>query len=78
MLRTGHYYKINDRGHTVIGQYIGNEEGFECCVCGKGNKAKCFNIWYDKNGYETWGFGKEHMPEIIEDLGEPEEPIIGE
>jgi hypothetical protein len=69
-----HYYKINDRGGIYKAQYIGSDNDFECCVCGKGHKARCFNIWYNhENGvedYETWGFGKEHMPEIIEEIDE--------
>lgn len=78
MLKIGHFYKFNDRGHVAIGQYTGTEGGFECIVCRKGNKAKCFNLWYDQNGYETWSYGNEHMPEILEDLGEPEGVIINE
>ena len=69
----GHFYKFKDQEGTHIGQYVGNEDGFECVVCGKGCKARCFNIWYDKEGgYETCGFGPNHMPRIIEDLGEEE------
>lgn len=67
----GHFYRFNDGGEH-IGQYTGTENGFECCVCGKGCKAACFNIWYMTNGnydYETWGYGPKHMPRIIEDLG---------
>ena len=78
-LKTNHWYKFKDeQGNTHIGQFIGRQEGFECCVCGKGNKAYCFNIWYDVNNldYETWGYGKEHLPLIIEDLGESEEIIV--
>lgn len=77
-MKAGNWYKFNDRGQVAIGQYMGREDGFECCVCNKGCKARCFNIWYDRDGYETWGFGKEHMPEIIEDLGTSEQVIIGE
>lgn len=69
-LKANHFYKFNDRGELHIGQYTGTDNEFECCVCGKGHKAKCFNIWYDSEGYETWGFGDKHMPEILEDLGE--------
>jgi hypothetical protein len=71
-LKTGNWYRFNDRGETHIGQYTGRQLGFECCVCGKGCKAHTFNIWYD-NGrrvdYETWGYGDAHMPSIEEDLG---------
>lgn len=72
-LKPGHWYRFDDRGSTHIGQYYGREPGFECCVCGKGSNAYAFNIWYDpEGGYETWGYGREHMPKIIEDLGEAE------
>jgi len=77
-LKVNHWYKFNDRGTNYIGQYTGREGGFECSVCGKGCKAHTFNVWYDKEAYETWGFGQDHMPKIIEDLGEQEETIIGE
>lgn len=76
-LKINHFYKFNDRGEVHVGQYIGTEDEFECCVCGKGHKAHCFNIWYDpEGGYETWGFGSKHLPKIIEDLGDPEEVIL--
>lgn len=71
------WYKFNDRGETHIGQYVGRQTGFECCVCNKGCNAYTFNIWYDKDGgYETWGFGPKHMPEIIEEMGASDEPIL--
>ena len=75
-MKVNHWYKFNDRGEEYIGQYIGTEQGFECCVCNKGCKAHTFNIWYSSDGWETWGFGPSHMPKIIEDLGESEEVII--
>ena len=65
----GHFYRFIDRGEEHVGQYIGREDGFECCVCGKGHRAYAFNIWYSEDGYETWAYGKEHMPKILEDLG---------
>lgn len=74
-MKQNHWYKFNDRGELHIGQYTGTEGGFECCVCGKGCKAHTFNVWYGDN-YETWGYGKEHLPEIVEDLGESDEVII--
>ena len=91
-MKIGHWYKFNDRGSEYIGQYTGTDQNFECCVCGKGHKAHTFNIWYsitdekvgdiakaDKDhDYETWGFGNNHLPKIIEDLGEQENIIIGE
>lgn len=81
-LRLEHFYKIKDSyGEVAIAKYMGRQEGFECCVCHKGNNAYTFNIYaYDdetleqakeneKNGnYETWGYGKEHMPEILEEF----------
>lgn len=77
-LKTNHYYKFTDGEFNYIGQYIGTQSGFECCVCHKGCKAHTFNVWYDKFGYETFGFGPKHLPDIIEDLGESDEVIIGE
>jgi len=68
-LQADHFYRFNDRGEIHVGQYIGSECGFECCVCGKGSRAKCFNVFYDKDGYETWGYGREHMPKILEESG---------
>lgn len=68
-LQKGHFYKFNDRGEISIGEYMGTENDFECCVCGKGHKAHCFNIHYNENDYETWGYGREHLPELLEDLG---------
>lgn len=76
-LKMNHWYKFNDRGEAHIGQYMGREDGFECIVCEKGCKAHCFNIWYNENGgYETWGFGNNHLPEVLEDLGELEEVVL--
>ena len=77
----GHFYRFNDRGQEHIGQYLGSaangEDGFECVVCGFGHRCRVFNLWYDPRcGYETWGFGSAHFPEILEDLGEPETPIM--
>lgn len=74
-LITDHFYRFNDRGEEHIGQYTGDDNEFECCVCGKGHKAKCFNVWHyigNMDGmydYETWGYGASHMPTIMEDLG---------
>ena len=80
-LISGHYYRFNDRGDEHIGQFLGSavngNDGFECIVCGFGHKCRVFNIWHNIRGdYETWGFGTAHFPEIIEDLGEPETPIL--
>ena len=73
-LKLDHYYRINDRGGIYKAQYTGTDNEFECCVCGKGHKAHCFNIWYrTENGsedYDTWGFGSGHMPEILEEIDE--------
>lgn len=65
-----HWYKFNDQGEIHIGYFLGRQSGFECCVCGKGENAYTFNIWHSNIDYETWGYGKEHLPQIIEDLGE--------
>ena len=75
-MREGHWYKFNDRGEVHVGYYVGNDCGFPCCVCDKGKKAHVFNIWHDLIGYESWGYGREHMPEILEDLGEVPGVII--
>lgn len=76
-LKINHWYRFKDSEGIHVGNYMGREEGFECCVCNKGCKAHCFNIWYDKDGgYETWGFGNDHLPEVLEDLGETEEVIL--
>lgn len=38
----------------------------------KETKPIHFNIWYSSADYETWGYGKEHLPTILEDLGTTE------
>lgn len=76
-LMNGNWYKFKHDGTEHVGQYIGRQCGFECCVCGNGCRAHTFNIWYDpRGGYETWGFGNDHMPEIIEDLGSRDDVVI--
>ena len=76
-LIAGHWYKFNDRGEIHIGQYVGRQQGFECVVCGKGGSAYTFNLWYSENGdYETWGYGKEHMPEILEEVGGVDDIVL--
>ena len=77
-LKTGNWYKFKEsNGNVHVGQYIGRQPGFECCVCGKGCNAKTFNIWYDeRGGYETWGYGNDHLPEILEDLGNLDNVVI--
>lgn len=74
------WYIIQDclDGKLHIAQYYGREKGFECCVCNKGTNAYCFNIYYNEDGYETWGYGKEHLPKIIKDLGTSDRTIIDE
>lgn len=64
-----HWYKFNDRGEVHIGYYVGRQRGFDCCGCGRGSNAYTLNIWNSSTDYETWGYGQEHLPEIIEDLG---------
>lgn len=71
-----HWYRFSSELGTHIGQYTGNDQGFECCICNKGCKAHTFNIWYNENGWETWGFGRKHLPQIIEDLGEQETILV--
>ena len=66
-----HWYRFTEQaGGTYVGQYTGRDQGFECCVCGKGCKAHTFNIWNSDTDYETWGYGRDHLPKILEDLGE--------
>ena len=68
----GHWYKFSDRGEIHIGCFIGRQNGFECCVCGKGCNAYTFNIYHNAGNpgdYETWGYGPKHLPAIVEDLG---------
>ena len=69
-LKENHWYKFNDRGEEHIGYYLGRQKGFECCVCGKGENCFTFNIWHSYRDYETWGYGKSHLPVIVADLGE--------
>ena len=76
-LTLNHWYKFKEQdGGEHVGQYTGNDQGFECCVCGKGCKAHTFNIWHSAVDWETWGYGRDHMPEILEDLGERDEAIV--
>ena len=79
-LISGNWYRFREAdGSEHVGQYYGREYGFECCVCGKGHNAFAFNIWHDKAGdYETWAFGKEHLPEILEKVGGMDDVIIDE
>lgn len=81
----GHWYKVKDYWSDIwVGQYMGREENAQCCVCEKGHNAHAFNVWhlsqYDDdpgcNDYETLHFGTEHLPEIIEDWGNPEKTIF--
>lgn len=77
-MKVNHWYKFVDNGETHVGLYVGRQEGFECCVCGKGRNAYTFNIHHSKRDqdYETWGFGREHMPNVVEDLGEWDGNVI--
>ena len=70
-LVAGNWYRFREQdGAEHIGQYYGREAGFECCVCGKGHNAYAFNIWHHADGdYETWAYGKEHLPTILEKVG---------
>jgi hypothetical protein len=72
MLKKGHWYKFDDCGDLHIGLYMGRERGFECCVCRCGCNAHCFNLYHstDEMDYETWGYGNDHIPALLEDLGE--------
>lgn len=76
-MKLDNWYKFKDaHGSTAIGQYLGRCEDFGCCICGKGNNAHCFNIWYCEDNYETWGYGEKHLPKIIEDLGNTKNVIV--
>ena len=75
-MKEGHWYRFEDRGEIHVGLYMGRQKGFECCVCSKGCNAHTFNIYHsdDEQDYETWGYGTQHMPTILEDLGEYDDP----
>lgn len=76
-LEINHWYRFMEPDDNVyVGQYVGRQKGFECCVCGKGSNAYTFNIWNSETDYETWGYGKEHLPKILEDLGNYEGIIV--
>lgn len=76
-LVVGHWYKFDDQGEIHIGQYVGRQEGFECAVCGKGRNAFTFNLWFSANGdYETVGYGREHFPQILEEVGGVDDIIL--
>ena len=75
-LKVGHWYKFNDRGEEHTGQYTGRDQGFECCVCDKGCRAYTFNLWHSDADWETWGYGPNHLPTIIEDLGDLGNDVI--
>lgn len=79
-LTENHWYRFAEQDGSIhIGQYTGRDQGFECCVCGKGCKAYTFNIWHSEDGdYETWGFGPSHLPKIISDLGNLDDVVIDE
>lgn len=68
---------------TFIGIYMGREEGYPCMICGKGNNAHGFNVYQghaenptkaeveayiDSKGYETYFYGSEHLPELVEEV----------
>ena len=77
-LELGRVYKIEDaQGFVGYGVYMGHQKYFECCICGKGNNCKTFNILHgdtieeglankDNGDYETFGYGNEHMPILTE------------
>ena len=69
-----HKYKIDE--DIVYAEYMGKQNGFECCICGKGHNAYTFNILHGKDeeeclanyandDYETWGFGVEHLNDYV-------------
>ena len=71
--------KYRIEGQIVLAEYIGRQEGFECCICGKGCNAFTFNVFhadsiediysepgYSDQDYETWGYGPTHIEEAVE------------
>lgn len=73
----------NHLSMTYTAIYMGREEGYPCMICGKGNNAHGFNVYQgesenpnkaqvedyiDNDGYETFFYGTEHLPEIIEEV----------
>lgn len=76
-LIAGHFYRISDRGHIMVGEYAGRQE-FECVVCREnhpdaekdfGQNCRVFNFFYAPGQWQTFGFGARHFPEVLEDLG---------
>lgn len=70
-------------GGRFVGIYMGREDGYPCMVCGKGGHAYGFNVYQgdaesptkqevedyiSSKGYETFFYGKEHMPEVIREV----------
>ncbi|MNW42243.1 hypothetical protein D3C74_293960 [compost metagenome] len=58
--------KVEIDGAQRLGEYMGRQDGFECVVCGKGEKCFTFNLFdneaeYAKGNYETLGFGRNHL-----------------
>jgi len=66
-----------------IGIFMGKEEGFDCIICDHGSNCPGFNVYqgdlehptkkdvedYIGTGhYETFTFGWEHMPDIVEEI----------
>ena len=82
--KKGHCYRLYDPnfGDEFIGVYMGREEGYSCMICGKGNNAHGFNVYQGRlehptkaevqerinEGYETFFYGTEHLPNIIEEI----------
>ena len=70
-MKKGKFYKMYYKGEEFTCQYMGREKNFECLVCGKGCNAHCFNVFntkeeYNMSMYETFSFGQEHLPKLIE------------
>ena len=70
-MKKGKFYEFEFKGYKLKGQFMGREKNFECLVCGKGCNAYCFNVFNTKeeleqNIYETFSFGKEHLPKLKE------------
>lgn len=74
-LKVGQIYEITDHdGEIVIGEYMGRQKDWNCCVCDKGSNAMTFNIFQNRkntdDGYQTWGYGACHLPKIKEIKGD--------
>lgn len=78
----GHWYKYREAisGHIFTGRYDGTDPENCCSLCDKDSYcAHHFSVYYKQHG-EIINDGPDyctnHLPEIIEDLGESKQIII--